>query len=135
MIGNIRFNSYDLGGHMQARKTWREYAGAVDGIVFMVDAADQERLPEAKEELDSLLIMPELKDVPVVVFGNKVDRKEALKEEEFREVMNLPFHLTKGKDPNNLNPGSKANIEVFMCSVKARAGYSDGFQWLSSFLK
>ena len=77
-IGNIRFNSYDLGGHMQARKTWREYAGSVDGIIFMVDAADQARLEEAKAELDSLLVMPELKDVPVVVFGNKVDKKEAL---------------------------------------------------------
>ena len=134
-IGNIRFNSYDLGGHMQARKTWREYAGAVDGIIFMVDAADINRLGEAKAELDSLLIMQELKDVPVVVFGNKVDKKEAYKEEEFREVMNLPFHLTKGKDPNNMNPGARATIEVFMCSVKARAGYSDGFQWLSTFLK
>ena len=101
----------------------------------MVDAADQNRLEEAKVELDSLLIMPELKDIPVVVFGNKVDKNGALKEEEFREVMNLPFHLTKGKDHNNYNPGARAAIEVFMCSVKARTGYSDGFSWLSGFLK
>ena len=101
----------------------------------MVDAADQNRLGEAKAELDSLLQMPELQNLPVVVFGNKVDKKEALKEEEFREIMGLPFHLTKGKDPNQLNPGARCNIEVFMCSVKARAGYGDGFTWLSSFLK
>jgi len=75
-----------------------------------------------------------LKDVPVVVFGNKVDKKEALKEEEFRNVMGLEYHLTKGKDPNNYNPGARGNIEVFMCSVKSRVGYSDGFNWLSSFL-
>ena len=104
VIGNIRFNSYDLGGHAQARKTWREYAGSVNGIVFMVDAADQDRLEEAKTELESLLVMPELKDIPVVVFGNKVDKNGALKEEEFREVMNLPFHLTKGKDHSQYNP-------------------------------
>ena len=101
----------------------------------MVDAADQNRLGEAKAELDSLLQMPELQNLPVVVFGNKVDKKEALKEEEFREIMGLPFHLTKGKDPNQLNPSARCNIEVFMCSVKARAGYGDGFTWLSSFLK
>ena len=47
----------------------------------MVDAADINRLGEAKEELDQLLQMPELKDLPVVVFGNKVDKKEAMKEE------------------------------------------------------
>ena len=126
-IGNIKFNSYDLGGHMQARKTWREYAGSVDGIVFMVDAADLNRLPEAKSELDNLVNMQELKDVPVCVFGNKVDKKEALKEEEFRQVMGLEYHLTKGKDPNNYNPSARGNIEVFMCSVKGRVGYSDGF--------
>ena len=100
VIGNIRFNSYDLGGHEQARKTWREYAGSVDGIVFMIDAADINRLVEAKIELENLLSMHELAEVPVLVFGNKFDRKEALKEEEFRDVMGLPHHLTKGKDPN-----------------------------------
>ena len=120
---------------MQARKTWREYAGTVDGIIFMVDAADNNRLLEAKQELESLLVMPELQNLPVVVFGNKVDKKEAVKEEEFREIMGLQYHLTKGKDPNNFNPSARGNIEVFMCSVKGRAGYSDGFSWLSSFLK
>ena len=45
--------------------------------------------------------------------------------------MGLPYYLTKGKDTNNYNPGAKGNIEVFMCSVKARAGYNDGFRWLS----
>ena len=71
-----------------------------NGIIFIVDAADHNRLDEAREELDSLLSMPELKDLPVVVFGNKVDKKEALKEEEFREIMGLQYHVTKGKDPN-----------------------------------
>lgn len=93
----------------------------------MVDAADTDRLVEAKTELDNLLGMQELKDVPVVVFGNKVDKKEALKEEEFRNVMGLEYHLTKGKDPNNYNPSARGSIEVFMCSVKGRVGYSDGF--------
>ena len=87
-----------MGGHEQARKTWREYAGSVDGIVFMVDAADVDRLIEAKTELENLLNMQELEGVPILVFGNKVDRKEALKEEEFRDVMGLPYHLTKGKE-------------------------------------
>ena len=59
-IGNIRFNSYDLGGHLQARKTWREYCGQLDGIIFMVDAADRDRILEAEKELRSLLEMAEL---------------------------------------------------------------------------
>ena len=42
--------------------------------------------------------MPELSTVPFVIFGNKVDKKEALGEEQLRDVMGLPFHQTSGKD-------------------------------------
>jgi hypothetical protein len=30
--------------------------------------------------------------VPFVVFGNKIDKKESLKEEEMREALGLHFH-------------------------------------------
>ena len=73
-IGNINFNTYDLGGHKAARKTWTDYCGTLDGIIFMIDAADQNRLAESKAELDKLLEMPELANVPFVLFGNKVDK-------------------------------------------------------------
>lgn len=39
--------------YMIARKLWRDYfASGVDGVVFIVDAVDRERFPEAKRELD-----------------------------------------------------------------------------------
>ena len=133
-IGNIRFNSYDLGGHQQARKTWAEYCGTLDGIIFMVDAAEHDRLEESKTELQKLLEMPELSNVPFVVFGNKIDKKESLKEEELRGVLGLPYHQTWGKEASQKNPSARP-IEVFMCSVVKRVGYQDGFQWLSQFIK
>jgi len=88
----------------------------------MIDAAEHGRLEEAKGELEKLLEMPELSNVPFVIFGNKVDKKEALKEEELREVMGLPFHQTYGKNASTSNPGARP-IELFMCSVVKRAGY------------
>jgi len=92
----------------------------------MVDAADHDRLAEGKKELDSLLQMPELQNVPFVVFGNKIDKKDSLKEEELREALGLHFHSTAGKDINAKNPNTR-QIEVFMCSVMKRVGYADGF--------
>lgn len=42
-IAGMKFTTYDLGGHTQARRVWLSYIAAVDGIVFIVDASEIER--------------------------------------------------------------------------------------------
>merc|ERR1711998_118487 len=89
MIKNIRFRTYDLGGHETARRIWKDYFATVDGIIFIIDAADRSRFPEAREELTGLMNEQGLQSVPFVVLGNKIDIPTAASEDELRQALGL----------------------------------------------
>ena len=68
----------------------------LQGLLFIIDSADTERIPEAKEELFGILDSPDMQRVPVVVVANKQDLPGALSTSEVAERLGL-FQLKSRK--------------------------------------
>ncbi len=70
---NVKFNVWDVGGQDKIRPLWRHYYTGTQGLVFVVDSQDRERIDEAKQELHRILSDREMKECLLLVFANKQD--------------------------------------------------------------
>ncbi|KAL4657811.1 ADP-ribosylation factor 1-like [Arapaima gigas] len=68
---NISFTVWDVGGQDKIRPLWRHYFQNTQGLIFVVDSNDRERVNEAREELTRMLAEDELRDAVLLVFANK----------------------------------------------------------------
>jgi ADP-ribosylation factor 1/2 len=59
------------------------------GIVFVVDSNDRERVFEARDELMSLLRSDELRDAVLLVYANKQDLPNAMTASELTEKLGM----------------------------------------------
>lgn len=76
--GKAQIKLWDVGGQPRFRSMWERYCRGVSSIVFVVDAADKDKLEQAKKELLDLVEKPGLAGIPLLVLGNKNDLEGAL---------------------------------------------------------
>jgi len=48
-------NCWDIGGKKAIREYWPNYFDNTDGLIFVVDSSDEERLKECVDELNDLM--------------------------------------------------------------------------------
>mmetsp|Transcript_56778 Transcript_56778/g.114023 ORF Transcript_56778/g.114023 Transcript_56778/m.114023 type:complete len:255 (+) Transcript_56778:93-857(+) len=85
--GRLSMTIWDVGGQEQLRRLWRHYYSGTQGVVFVLDSADRQRLKTAREELKALLEEPALHGVPLLVYANKQDLEAALSENDVVEEL------------------------------------------------
>jgi len=94
------FKFWDIGGQDKLRPLWKTYSRKTDGIIFVIDSVDDERMEEAKMELHKILRQPDLTGTPLLVLANKQDLRNAKDPQEIVRILGLmdlapsqPWHI------------------------------------------
>lgn len=119
---NISFTVWDVGGQDRIRPLWRHYFQNTQGLIFVVDSNDRERVGEAKDELMKMLTEDELRDAVLLIFANKQD---------------LPNAMTAAEITDKLGLHSLRSRHWYIQSTCATSGDGlyEGLDWLSNQLK
>lgn len=115
---NVKFNVWDVGGQDKIRPLWRHYYTGTQGLIFVIDSADRDRIDEARKELHRIIADREMKDSILLVFANKQDLSEAMSPAEVTEKL----QLYKFKDKM---------WYVYPSCAKTGEGLFEGLAWLS----
>ncbi|XP_066996780.1 ADP ribosylation factor 4 [Anabrus simplex] len=118
---NICFTVWDVGGQDKIRPLWRHYFQNTQGLIFVVDSNDRERIAEAEKELQNMLQEDELRDAVLLVFANKQDLPNAMSAAELTDKLGL----------NQLR-----NRHWYIQATCATQGHGlyEGLDWLSNEL-
>jgi small GTP-binding protein len=74
---SLNMTMWDIGGQEKIRPLWRHYYDNVDGVIFILDSNDCDRIEEVKTELHYIMSEDRLKNVKLLIFCNKQDLPNA----------------------------------------------------------
>ncbi|KAJ7569129.1 hypothetical protein O6H91_01G071100 [Diphasiastrum complanatum] len=116
---NVSFTVWDVGGQDKFRQLWRFYFENTEGLIFVVDSNDRDRMIEARDELDRLMNEIELREVKLLVLANKHDLPKAMSVAEISEKLALPSLRQR-------------NWHIQSCCAVTGQGLYEGLDWLST---
>lgn len=116
-LDGLQINIADLGGQDTFRMTlWPKFMEqGADVILYIIDATDQDRLLDNKEEFELLLNYSNLKDASIIVLANKQDLPGALGIGEIALQLKL----------SDYNVQESRKIQVIPTSMKTGAGIDE----------
>lgn len=92
-----------------------------DGCSFIVDSADRQALPVAKEELQLLLAKPALEGIPLLVLGNKSDLPDKLSVDELIDALDLKSVSHREVSCYGISAREETNLDAVLQWLIARS--------------
>ncbi|RNF22626.1 ADP-ribosylation factor 1 [Trypanosoma cruzi] len=113
---------WDVGGQDVLRPLWRHYYQNTNGLIFVVDSNDRERIGKARQELEKMFTEDELRNAVLLVFANKQDLPNAMSTTEVTEKLGL--HSVRQR-----------NWYIQGCCATSAQGLYEGLDWLAANIK
>uniref|UniRef100_A0A452S330 ADP-ribosylation factor-like protein 14 n=1 Tax=Ursus americanus TaxID=9643 RepID=A0A452S330_URSAM len=120
---SLSLTVWDVGGQEKMRTVWEYYCENTDGLLYVVDSTDKQRLEDSRRELKHILKNEHIKNVPVVLLANKQDVPGALTAEDITRM----FRVKK--------LCSDRNWYVQPCCAITGDGLMEGLRKLTGFVK
>mmetsp|Transcript_53281 Transcript_53281/g.79149 ORF Transcript_53281/g.79149 Transcript_53281/m.79149 type:complete len:187 (+) Transcript_53281:171-731(+) len=116
---NYTLNFWDVGGQRTIRSYWRNYFEKTDGLIWVVDSSDRERLEGCKKELFELIQQEKLVGASLLILANKQDLTNSLKAEEIVDMLELKSERFGNR-----------HWSIFGCSAVTGEGLAQGMDWM-----
>ncbi|KAF1790648.1 P-loop containing nucleoside triphosphate hydrolase [Phytophthora cactorum] len=115
-----KLNIWDVGGQDTLRPYWRHHFTGTQGIIFVLDSADDQRLELAKAELNGMLVDTQLQEACLLIILNKRDLPGAKDVQELSEALEFQENCEKVNRRVKVQPAVATTGE----------GLNDGISWL-----
>ena len=83
------FSVWDVGGQDSIRPLWRHHLVGTQGLVYVVDSNDRERVRKAAQELHNIMLDFSMRHTCLLVYANKSDLPHALTADQVRDELQL----------------------------------------------
>ncbi|XP_053315526.1 ADP-ribosylation factor-like protein 14 [Spea bombifrons] len=120
---HLQLTMWDVGGQQKMRSLWCYYFENTDGLVYVVDSTNKQKLDESKKEFQLILQNELIKSVPVVLLANKQDLPGALNAEEITRKFNMKKYC------------SDRDWYVQPCCALTGQGLAEGLSKVTEFVK
>ena len=116
IVNSLPVKVYDMGGNAMYRDMWETFIQSSDGVVFVIDKSDKERMFRARQELEPIINTCAEMDIPLLIMANKADIESTLKVSDIEQISGALE--------------SKIVWTCQECSAKTGEGLISGFDWL-----
>ncbi|MFX1513638.1 MAG: ADP-ribosylation factor family protein [Promethearchaeota archaeon] len=114
----FQLNVFDLGGQVSFRSIWKNFLDRADLLIYVVDAADTDRLDESKAEFERALKFLREK-IPIVFMSNKKDLDNRASIDDLMDLFEI----------NQLETAGHKTGIIETCALTSE-GLREAFYWI-----